>query len=185
VSGQDSSAAGGWDFASRLNAWLPSCVGLLSLLQPLPYSLPPLFARLAPNSYDDINESMAHTGVVRLALRDLRVRGEQIVRGEVNEAYNTVTRLGYRRGRAETHFDPQVAADWWRSNVFVKTYRERRSWLAVFRAYYRVYAWHLVLYHAMQAQAFVGWVRDLRSSSGRDGGLKGANSTVGIMVCLW
>ncbi len=50
----------------------------------------------------------------------------------------------------------QVAADWWRSNVFVKTYRERRTWMAVFRAYYRVYAAHLVLYHAMQAQAFVG-----------------------------
>ncbi|GLI62082.1 hypothetical protein VaNZ11_004642 [Volvox africanus] len=107
--------------------------------------------------YDDINESMAHTGVVRLALRDMRVRGEQIIRGEVNEAYNTITRLGYTRGRAETNFDPQVAADWWRSNVFVKTYRERRTWLAVFRAYYRVYTWHLVLYHAMQAQAFVGW----------------------------
>ncbi|GIL75226.1 hypothetical protein Vretimale_7896 [Volvox reticuliferus] len=107
--------------------------------------------------YDDINESMAHTGVVRLALRDMRVRGEQIIRGEVNEAYNTITRLGYTRGRAETNFDPQVAADWWRSNVFVKTYRERRTWLAVFRAYYRVFTWHLVLYHAMQAQAFVGW----------------------------
>jgi 1,3-beta-glucan synthase len=54
-------------------------------------------------------------------------------------------------------FGAQVAADWWRNNVFVKTYRERRTWMAVFRAYYRVYAAHLVLYHAMQAQAFVGW----------------------------
>lgn len=50
----------------------------------------------------------------------------------------------------------QVAADWWRTRVFVKTYRERRSWMAVYRAYYRVFATHFVLYHAMQAQAFVG-----------------------------
>ncbi len=112
---------------------------------------------MPPRSYDDINESMAHTGIVRLALRDLRVRGEQILRGDVNDAYGTITRLGYKKGTAETHFDPQVAADWWRTNVFVKTYRERRTWAAVFRAYYRVIAAHLVLYHAMQAQAFVGW----------------------------
>ncbi|KAG2500666.1 hypothetical protein HYH03_001432 [Edaphochlamys debaryana] len=107
--------------------------------------------------YDDINESMAHTGIVRLALRDLRVRGEQIINGDVNDAYNTITRLGYKKGSAETTFDPQVAADWWRTNVFVKTFRERRTWLAIYRAYYRVVAIHLVLYHAMQAQAFVGW----------------------------
>jgi hypothetical protein len=53
---------------------------------------------------------MAHTGIVRLALRDLRVRGEQIVRGEVNDAYNTITYLGYTRGRADTAFEPQVSS---------------------------------------------------------------------------
>jgi hypothetical protein len=46
----------------------------------------------------------------------------------------------------------QVAADWWRSRVFVKTYRERRSWAAVFRAYYRVFAFHFTLYAFMQVQ---------------------------------
>ena len=35
--------------------------------------------------------------------------------------------------------------------MFVKTYRERRTWLAVFRAFYRVYATHVCLFHAMMA----------------------------------
>lgn len=107
--------------------------------------------------YDDFNESMAHTGVVRMALIDLRVQGQEIINGDINLAYKSLTNLGYRKGVAETAFDAQTAADWWRTRAFVKTYRERRSWLAVYRAYYRVFALHFVLYHAMQAQAFVGW----------------------------
>lgn len=51
---------------------------------------------------------MAHTGIVRLALRDLRVRGDQILHGSVNDAYQTMTNLGYARGKVETNFDPQV-----------------------------------------------------------------------------
>ena len=41
--------------------------------------------------------------------------------------------------------------------MFVKTYRERRTWAAVYRSYYRVFAFHLVLFHLIQTYAFVGW----------------------------
>lgn len=51
---------------------------------------------------------------------------------------------------------PQVAADFWRSRVFVKTYRERRSWWGVYRAYFRVWAVHLLLFHALLAQVRCG-----------------------------
>lgn len=36
--------------------------------------------------------------------------------------------------------------------VFIKTYAERRSWLAPFRAFYRVFALQMVLFHIVMAQ---------------------------------
>ncbi|KAG2442546.1 hypothetical protein HXX76_002632 [Chlamydomonas incerta] len=51
-------------------------------------------------------------------------------------------------------FDAQRAANFWSSKVFVKTYRERRSWAAVFRAFYRIYSLQLVLLHLELAAAF-------------------------------
>lgn len=59
----------------------------------------------------------------------------------------------------------QVASDFWRTKVFVKTYRERRSWAAVLRSYYRVYSFHLVLFHLIQVYAFVGFDWRLISSA--------------------
>ena len=41
-----------------------------------------------------------------------------------------------------------------RAQVFVKTYRERRSWAAVLRAFYRVFSLQLVLLHLELAAAF-------------------------------
>lgn len=35
--------------------------------------------------------------------------------------------------------------------MFVKTFRERRSWLTVYRAFYRVYCFHAVLFHVLLA----------------------------------
>lgn len=50
---------------------------------------------------------------------------------------------------------PQVAADFWRSRVFVKTYRERRTWWALYRNYWRVFLFHLVLFHLLLVRAYM------------------------------
>ena len=39
--------------------------------------------------------------------------------------------------------------------MFVKTFRERRSWLSVYRTFYRVLALHVVLFHLTVAQVSV------------------------------
>lgn len=48
--------------------------------------------------------------------------------------------------------------------VFAKTFRERRSWAAVYRAFFRVYCLQLVAFHLLMAVAFVGWDLDVLSS---------------------
>ncbi|EFJ48653.1 hypothetical protein VOLCADRAFT_90840 [Volvox carteri f. nagariensis] len=108
--------------------------------------------------YDDFNESLTCRDVVYSALLELRVTPQDIAAGATNDAYQSLTSLGFQgRTVINNKFDPQVAAEWWRLRVFVKTYRERRSWLGIYRAFYRVYAFHFVLFHLMQAQAFAGW----------------------------
>ncbi|GIL51750.1 hypothetical protein Vafri_7680 [Volvox africanus] len=108
--------------------------------------------------YDDFNESLTCRDVVYNALLELRVTPQDIANGATNDAYHSLTSLGFQgRTVINNKFDPQVAAEWWRHRVFVKTYRERRSWWGVYRAFFRVYAFHFVLFHLMQAQAFAGW----------------------------
>ncbi|KAG2442515.1 hypothetical protein HXX76_002601 [Chlamydomonas incerta] len=51
-------------------------------------------------------------------------------------------------------FDVDIAAAFWLDRVFIKTHRERRSWSAVFRAFYRVFSLQLVLLHMTIAHAF-------------------------------
>ncbi|KAG2448290.1 hypothetical protein HYH02_006874 [Chlamydomonas schloesseri] len=51
-------------------------------------------------------------------------------------------------------FDVDAAAAFWLDRVFVKTHRERRSWSAVFRAFYRVFSLQLVMLHLTMAHAF-------------------------------
>jgi hypothetical protein len=41
----------------------------------------------------------------------------------------------------------------------VKTYIERRSWWGVYRAFFRVYAFHMVLFTVLQAQVSRGCTR--------------------------
>ncbi|PNW85415.1 hypothetical protein CHLRE_03g185350v5 [Chlamydomonas reinhardtii] len=51
-------------------------------------------------------------------------------------------------------FDVDAAAAFWLDRVFIKTHRERRSWSAIFRAFYRVFSLQLVLLHLTIAHAF-------------------------------
>lgn len=106
--------------------------------------------------YDDFNESACDKNIVFDTLMKLRVRPEQLARADPNDAYTSMTNLGFERGSVGG-FDPQVASDFWRTKVFVKTYRERRSWAAMYRGYYRVYSFHLVAFHLLQTFCFTGW----------------------------
>lgn len=51
-------------------------------------------------------------------------------------------------------FDGQAAACWWSDRVFVKTYKERRTFLAVFRGFYRVFSLHFTMMHVIAAYAW-------------------------------
>ncbi|MEW5305138.1 MAG: hypothetical protein WDW36_007699 [Sanguina aurantia] len=68
-------------------------------------------------------------------------------------------------GQTSDAFDIETAAAFWRQQVFIKTYAERRSWLAPFRAFYRVFALQLVLFHIVMAQAFSAYDLSLTSSA--------------------
>eukprot|EP00798_Chlamydomonas_sp_ICE-L_P008247 gene8247-1516_t len=108
--------------------------------------------------YDDFNESLATKDIVWKALADLKVSREKVLSCTPNSAYMLMTNLGYKSKEVvDTKYDPQVAAEWWRNVVFVKTYRERRTWAAVYRAYFRVYALQLCIFFAQLCIAFYGW----------------------------
>ncbi len=96
-------------------------------------------------------------------LRELRVKPEQIRMATQNDAYVSLTNLGFGKGAAMSTFEAGVASEFWHTKVFVKTYRERRTWAAVYRAYFRVWCFHLVAYQFLQVLAFTGW--DWRSLS--------------------
>jgi 1,3-beta-glucan synthase len=51
----------------------------------------------------------------------------------------------------------QIASEFWHTKVFVKTYRERRTWAAVYRNFFRVWCVHFVCYQFLQVLAFTGW----------------------------
>lgn len=106
--------------------------------------------------YDDVNETLCNKKLVHNTLHLLGVSSAQIAGAEVNPAYDKILRLGCapdssdESGRVR-RFDPQRASNFWSSEVFVKTFCERRSWMAIFRAFYRVYCLHVVLFHLLMA----------------------------------
>jgi hypothetical protein len=142
--------------------------------------------------YDDVNESMCHRDVVAKLLEALGVTLAAAEAGQVHGALDALTRLGYppavSHGVADNAdgsgtgggvsasgpgsscsdprlFDPVLAAAFWADSVFVKTHRERRSWVSLLRAFYRVYSLQLVLIHATMAIAFApGSLRALSSA---------------------
>ncbi|KAF5834980.1 hypothetical protein DUNSADRAFT_8080 [Dunaliella salina] len=107
--------------------------------------------------YDDFNESLCIKEIVHETLADLRVNPTRVAQAIWNDSWVALTSLGFARGHAMGAFDAMVASEFWLSRVFVKTYRERRTALALYRAYYRVFASQMCLYQAIQVIAFVGF----------------------------
>lgn len=113
--------------------------------------------------YDDINESLTHPDIVRRTLLSLGATKQALRSGSSHSAFDGITRLGltstvsssFINGAAPSeHFDVQRAAVFWSQHVFVKTFYERRSWLAMFRAFYRVFCLQAVIIHVLVAAAF-------------------------------
>ncbi|PNH01232.1 hypothetical protein TSOC_012892 [Tetrabaena socialis] len=135
--------------------------------------------------YDDVNESLCRRDVVAKLLEALGVPAAAAAGGLVHGALEALAKLGYASAADEAEgeraqhgskepggesddpraFDAVLAAAFWADSVFVKTHRERRSWSALFRAFYRVYSLHFVLLHAIMAHAFApGSLRVLSSA---------------------
>ncbi|GLC72072.1 hypothetical protein PLESTF_001201000 [Pleodorina starrii] len=134
--------------------------------------------------YDDVNESLCRRDVVAKLLADLGVSSAAAADGsQALGALEALSRLGFPPAvttadagdaaaaaaagggsRDPRQFDPVRAAAFWADRVFVKTHRERRSWLALLRAFYRVYSLQLVLMHGTMVLAFApGSLRALSS----------------------
>ncbi|KAG1671277.1 hypothetical protein FOA52_010848 [Chlamydomonas sp. UWO 241] len=140
-------------------------------------------------NYDDINESLTHPGIVRRTLKALGATGTELRSGEAHSAFAGILGLGCEDsssaaaeggGDSRQHgapassssdFDEQRAAAFWSEKVFTKTYFDRRSWLSVYRCFYRVFCLQAVLLHLLIAAAFtegmwstrLGW--DILSSA--------------------
>lgn len=67
-------------------------------------------------------------------------------------AFASLWKLG---GASPGEWDEKVASLWYRNNVFRKTYQERRTWFAFYRANFRVIAFHILLYHIMLVVAIL------------------------------
>ncbi|KAL6746906.1 hypothetical protein V8C86DRAFT_1430973 [Haematococcus lacustris] len=107
--------------------------------------------------YDDFNETMNVKEIVQDTVAALRVKPEQLQSATANEAWTALTNLGFAKLQSVGGFQASIAAEFWHTKVFVKTYRERRTWAAMYRAYFRVWCVHLVAYHFLQVLAFMGW----------------------------
>ncbi|GLC38942.1 hypothetical protein PLESTB_000464000 [Pleodorina starrii] len=119
--------------------------------------------------YDDVNESMCRRDVMVKLLAALGVSEAAAGGDKAHGALDALTRLGCPPtvtsaggdGAAPAsaapdprRFDPVLAGAFWSNGVLIKTHRERRSWLALLRAFYRVYSLQLVLMHGTMAWAF-------------------------------
>ena len=111
--------------------------------------------------YDDINESLTHRDIVKRTLLSLGATKQTLHSGCAHDAFDGITCLGLSTSSpppncedAPEHFDIQKAAVFWSQHVFVKTFYERRSWLAMFRAFYRVFCLQAVMVHVLMAAAF-------------------------------
>ena len=113
---------------------------------------------------------LAHVQV-HATLKFLGVNGAQIKTGSTNtafeaialwigspacsskpfgEIYNSISQGDECRELA-AKFDVKHAAYFW-GNVMRKTFVERRTWWAVYRAYHRVFQLNLTAFHIMMAQ---------------------------------
>ncbi|GAX79705.1 hypothetical protein CEUSTIGMA_g7146.t1 [Chlamydomonas eustigma] len=119
--------------------------------------------------YDDMNESLTHPAIVKRTLSALGASKDAMQKGTPHNAFQGIMQLGMthpaednqhntsvdqEEGRLHGSFDVLKAAVFWSSQVFVKTYYERRSWLALYRAFHRVYTLQAVLLHVLLAAAF-------------------------------
>lgn len=99
-------------------------------------------------NYDDVNESMTNRSVVHKVLRKLSSDSQK---GNINTYFQAITSLPYGyEGDGETpNYNPEIACEWWRKNAFSKTFRERRSYLQIFRMFWRLFAFHAILFHEL------------------------------------
>lgn len=113
--------------------------------------------------YDDINESLAHPAIVKRTLQWLGSSDSAIASGDSQPAYDTLLTLGYPRpsegddqapSPPVRSYDAERSAVFWSCRVFVKTFYERRSWLAAFRAFYRIFCLQAMITHILIAAAF-------------------------------
>lgn len=132
--------------------------------------------------YDDVNESFSNHRVVHAVLNCLGVPSSQRKDAVTNSAFTAVAvwigsprclaLMGKTFGGAseqqrwlteaatacsggaptEQWFLPTRAAAFWSAELATKTFQERRSWLAIYRAYYRIFLINLVAFHIMMAQ---------------------------------
>lgn len=100
-------------------------------------------------NYDDVNESLTNQANVQKTLRKLGVTGESLK--TVNGAYDKICSLPYRKSEdsEENIYDFEVATNFWRETTFTKTFRERRSYLQIFRSFWRLFALHCLLFHEL------------------------------------
>ena len=113
-------------------------------------------------AYDDCNESLCSRELVRRVLSDLGIkinmRRKRIFMN--NDPYDTLLSVG-EEGQAlrsqatnqemynRTGWNYKNAVAWWKKKVFGKTFVERRSWLTIGRAFFRVWMFLILEFQTM------------------------------------
>ena len=100
-------------------------------------------------NYDDVNESLTNQRIVDMTFKKLGVQGAELK--DVNSVYEKICALPYRKveDSEEVVYDFEEATKFWRENTFAKTFRERRSYLQIFRTFWRLFALHFLLFHEL------------------------------------
>lgn len=129
-------------------------------------------------AYDDCNESLASKQQVHRVLKVLgiKINSRKRVITMERDPYETLLEVGEQRvavvaddGDGTMPVAPaatlgwgwQDACNWWSKVVFGKTYIERRSWLTIGRAFYRVWLFLVLEFQAMCVFLW-GWDTDYR-----------------------
>ncbi|KAK9815749.1 hypothetical protein WJX72_008855 [[Myrmecia] bisecta] len=139
-------------------------------------------------AYDDANESFCRKDSVKRALRALGVEVDAGT-GNVNcDPYDALLAIGFRETPKEgvlpekktkktaappldrqltygqmqhtRDWDPNLARDWYGQTIFAKTFVERRSFWTIYRAFYRVFAFHVLEFQLLATISWSGhlWV---------------------------
>eukprot|EP00210_Caulerpa_lentillifera_P005023 g4797.t1 len=111
-------------------------------------------------NYDDVNESLTNKTLVHRTLRKLGETSGSKTKN-VNEAYKAITELPFDD---QGVFDTDLATSFWRRYTFTKTFRERRSYLQIFRMFWRMIAFHALIFHELLVIALYG-VSDFKIES--------------------